>query len=58
MCSPAEPGAHLLDRKATLEAAPAVAALLAAELGWDDVETKRQIDAYSELVAQEQADAR
>ncbi len=50
--------AHLLDRKATLEAAPAVAALLAAELGWDDVETKRQVDAYSELVAQEQADAR
>jgi glycerol-3-phosphate dehydrogenase len=49
--------AHLLDRNATLTAAPAVAALLAEPLGWDDVETKRQIDAYAELVAQERADA-
>ena len=41
--APARPGA-------TVEAAPAVAELLAAELGWDDAETERQIDDYSELV--------
>ena len=49
--------AHLLDRAATLEAAPAVAAMIAPELGWDDAETKRQVEEYAEIVAQEQADA-
>ena len=34
---------RLSDRAAALAAAPAVAALLAAELGWDDTETRRQI---------------
>jgi glycerol-3-phosphate dehydrogenase len=49
--------AHLLDRAATQAAAADVAALIAPELGWDDVETKRQVEEYSELVAQEEADA-
>jgi glycerol-3-phosphate dehydrogenase len=49
--------AHLFDRAATLEAAPEVAALLAGELGWDDAETARQLGAYGELVAAEEADA-
>ena len=38
--------AHLFDRPATVAAAPAVAELLAGELGWDDAETARQVDAY------------
>lgn len=50
--------AHLLDRSATLAAAPAVAELLAPELGWDEVETKRQVEDYGAVVAQEEADAR
>jgi glycerol-3-phosphate dehydrogenase len=49
--------AHLFDRAATLAAAPDVAALLAGELGWDDTEIARQIGAYGELVATEEADA-
>jgi len=49
--------AHLLDRAATVKAAPSVAELLAAELGWDDAETARQVADYNKLVAQEQADA-
>jgi glycerol-3-phosphate dehydrogenase len=38
--------AHLFDRSATLAAAPRAAALLAAELGWDDDETARQLEAH------------
>jgi glycerol-3-phosphate dehydrogenase len=38
--------AHLFDRSATLAAAPAVAALLADELGWTRDETERQLDDY------------
>jgi glycerol-3-phosphate dehydrogenase len=49
--------AHLLDRAATLDAAPSVAELIAPELGWDDAETKRQVEDYAELVSQEQIDA-
>jgi glycerol-3-phosphate dehydrogenase len=49
--------AHLLDRSATLQAAPSVAALLAPELGWDADEQQRKIDDYGELVARERADA-
>ncbi len=49
--------AHLFDRPATLAAAPAVADLLAAELGWDAAETAAQVDAYRDLVATEEADA-
>jgi glycerol-3-phosphate dehydrogenase len=50
--------AHLLDRAATVDAAPDVASLLAAELGWDAAERDRQLAEYLELAAQEQAAAR
>jgi glycerol-3-phosphate dehydrogenase len=49
--------AHILDRGATLAAAPDVARLIGAELGWDETELDRQLDEYRGLVAQEQADA-
>jgi len=38
--------ARLFDRPATMQAAPAVAALLAPELGWDADETQRQVAAF------------
>ena len=38
--------AHLFDRAASLAAAPDVAALLAAELGWDDAERDREVAMY------------
>ncbi|MEY4338887.1 MAG: hypothetical protein RLZ14_737 [Actinomycetota bacterium] len=38
--------ARLFDRPATMQAAPAVAALLAPELGWDTDETQRQVAAF------------
>jgi glycerol-3-phosphate dehydrogenase len=50
--------AHLRDRAATLAAAPSVAALLAAELGWDAAETDRQVAAYRALCAAEEHAAR
>ena len=50
--------AHLLDRTATLAAAPSVAHLLAEVLGWDAAERDRQLAAYGDLVARELADAR
>jgi glycerol-3-phosphate dehydrogenase len=40
--------ARLLDRDATRDAAPAVAALVAGELGWDETETERQVKDYLE----------
>jgi len=46
--------AHLFDRPASLAAAPAVAALLAGELGWSPDETARQIDDYRRLCAAEE----
>ena len=49
---------HLLDREATLGAAPGVADLLSVELGWDDTERRRQLAAYHDLVAKEKADCR
>ena len=49
---------HLLDREATLGAAPGIADLLADELGWDDTERRRQLADYHELVAKEEADCR
>ena len=49
--------AHLQHRGACLAAAPAVAALLAAELGWDDDETAAQIDAYRRMCDHEAAAA-
>lgn len=48
---------HLLDREATVAAAPDVARLLAGELGWDDAAVAAQVAAYEELVEQERADA-
>ena len=41
--------AHLQDRGACLASAPAIAELLAPELGWDDAEIARQVDAYLAL---------
>ncbi len=45
--------AHLFDRPAAVEAAPAIAELLAAELGWDDAETSRQLADYRRLAEAE-----
>ena len=50
--------AHLFDRAATLAAAPDVAQLLAAELGWDVAEGERQLTDYRDLVARELAEVR
>jgi glycerol-3-phosphate dehydrogenase len=50
--------AHLFDRAATLEAAPAIAALIGPELGWDAAETDRHIAAYAAMCADEDAAAR
>ncbi|MFZ9482698.1 MAG: glycerol-3-phosphate dehydrogenase/oxidase, partial [Ilumatobacteraceae bacterium] len=41
--------ARLLDRPAAMAAAPAVARLLAAELGWDDAEVDRQVAEFVAL---------
>ncbi|MEN9824036.1 MAG: hypothetical protein RLZ04_2462 [Actinomycetota bacterium] len=41
--------ARLLDRPAAMVAAPAVARLLAAELGWDDAEVERQVAEFVAL---------
>ncbi|MGI9053354.1 MAG: glycerol-3-phosphate dehydrogenase C-terminal domain-containing protein, partial [Ilumatobacteraceae bacterium] len=49
--------AHLFDRPAAVLAAPAVADLLAGELGWDDAETARQLDAYRQLAGAEAREA-
>ncbi len=45
---------HLFDRRASLRAAPAVADLLAAELGWSGAETARQLDDYRRRCAAEE----
>jgi glycerol-3-phosphate dehydrogenase len=45
--------ALLLDREATAAAAPAAAALLAPELGWDSGETARQVEAFGAVVDRE-----
>jgi glycerol-3-phosphate dehydrogenase len=49
--------ARLIDRAAALQAAPAVAALLAGELGWDNAEILRQIDDFAAQCAAEVAAA-
>jgi glycerol-3-phosphate dehydrogenase len=49
--------AHLQDRAACLAAAPAVASLLAPELGWDQTETDAQVAAYRRLCDDELAAA-
>jgi len=46
--------AHLFDRPASLAAAPAVAALLADELGWSHDDIERQLDDYRRLCADEE----
>jgi glycerol-3-phosphate dehydrogenase len=46
-----------LARDASVAAAPAVARLLAAELGWDNAERDRQVRAYSDNVSRERAAA-
>ncbi len=48
---------HIFDRQAALLGAPAVAALMAAELHWDAAETERQLDHYRHLCAAEEAAA-
>lgn len=45
--------AHLLDRDASERAAPEVAALLAAELGWDPTETDTQVHEYRRICERE-----
>lgn len=45
--------AHLIDARATLSAAPAIARLVAAELDWDDDELKAQVESYRALVEYE-----
>jgi glycerol-3-phosphate dehydrogenase len=45
--------ALILDREATARAAPAVAALLASELGWDDAEQARQVAHLEQLIEAE-----
>jgi glycerol-3-phosphate dehydrogenase len=49
--------ARLLARAASLAAAPGVADLVGPELGWDDTERRRQVDAYRASVAAEVAAA-
>lgn len=45
--------ARVLARSASADAAPAVAALLAPELGWSDSEREREVCAYTQSVAAE-----
>ena len=47
--------ARMLDREATLVAAPAIARLIASHLGWDDAETQRQLQAFVASCADEAA---
>lgn len=47
--------AHIFDRAATAAAAPDVADLMAAELGWDPIERQRQLDHYLSICAKEEA---
>ena len=46
--------AHLFDRAASLSAAPAVAGLIGAELGWDADEIARQVAEYRRICESEQ----
>ena len=50
--------ARLFDRAAAVAAAPTIATLLAAELGWDSAETDRQLRHFLDLCAAEDAAAR
>ena len=48
---------HLIDRAATVVAAPGIADLLGTELGWSDTERDRQVAEYLALAAREVAAA-
>jgi glycerol-3-phosphate dehydrogenase len=50
--------ARLLDRRATDDAAASVASLLAPELGWDEQETRTQVDEFRAALAHEAASGR
>jgi glycerol-3-phosphate dehydrogenase len=45
--------AHLHDARATLDAAPAIAALVAKEMGWSDTDVAAHVEAYRSLVEHE-----
>jgi glycerol-3-phosphate dehydrogenase len=49
--------ARLLDRDAAMAAAPHVAELMRPELGWDDAETARQVEAFAQLCTAEESAA-
>jgi glycerol-3-phosphate dehydrogenase len=49
---------HLVDRPIAVERAPFVAELIGDELGWDGPTTMRQVSAYRDLAATEEADGR
>ncbi len=50
--------ALLLDRRATLAAAPDVARLLASELGWDDARVELEVQRFTEICTREERAAR
>lgn len=45
--------AHLHDARATVRAAPAIARLVAEELGWDEAEIERQVSTYTTMARRE-----
>ena len=45
--------AHLHDARATLDAAPTIAALVAKEMGWSDTDVAAHVEAYRSLVEHE-----
>ena len=45
--------AHLHDARATVRAAPAIARLVAEELGWDEAEIERQVSTYATMARRE-----
>jgi glycerol-3-phosphate dehydrogenase len=45
--------AHLHDARATLNAAPAIATLVAHEMGWSEADVVTQVEAYRSLVEHE-----
>jgi glycerol-3-phosphate dehydrogenase len=49
--------AHLYDARATLAAAPRIAQLVAADMGWNEGETASQVESYRTLVAYELSSA-
>ncbi len=49
---------HIVDRPVAAELAPSVAELIAGELGWDGPTTMREVAAYRDLAAAEEADGR